>query len=173
MDEKLGEDHIYQVFFCDTILKCIIFFPAGYFPCQDSHRDSFLVGRRRTGSCKGNNGKSVSEFVVGSSIQCCGHPHCSRSITSSIWFCHDTFTFRRVKPYYISHYHLKHSSFQRKAKSPKFIMGPTLNKYSCPGYHKQTHILQWCLYSYRWANGPELYICRQQLIASTVPWIRK
>lgn len=53
-----------------------------------------LAGCRCIGTCTSNYGKSVPKLIMGNSIQCCCHPHCRWSTPSTIWFCHDAFTFR-------------------------------------------------------------------------------
>ena len=53
-----------------------------------------LAGCRCIGTCTSNYGKSVPKLIMGNSIQCCRHPHCRWSTPSTIWFCHDAFTFR-------------------------------------------------------------------------------
>lgn len=92
---------------CSVIFYFSLFFPSIKFYVTVFIKFTFLAAHRCCGSCTSNNGESLSEFVMGNSIQRRHDPHCSRSATSAIWFCHDTLTFRRVK---IIHY-ITHSYF--------------------------------------------------------------
>lgn len=104
---------------------------------------SNLTGCGCTRPCTGNNGKSVPKFVLGRSLQSCCHSHCCRCVTSPIWLCYDTFTFRWATLYRLS-FHIT----ARQNKTPVFMFVYFLHlpdsAFECIFYVSQKMVLYVC-----------------------------
>lgn len=143
-----------------------------------------LAGCRCIGTCTSNYGKSVPKLIMGNSIQCCCHPHCRWSTPSTIWFCHDAFTFRSaicivllLNPSYSLIGMVKkanvHCSMRISWTCLAYIYYSTTYHFTGPTNY--SFPVSWKIHSYvwfnRWPDGSELNICCHQLVASTAPWV--